>query len=221
MGKIAILVAMGMEAERLTGRIEGLSTETVAKKKFILGKIGQAEVVLHRCGWGMRNAASGVRALAEHYRPDCIVNYGVSGGMMPDIQLGETVVALSSFPCSGKAYKAGIAVPTDEKLAEFAANLLPHARKAPVCTSQGLIVNIKRKLRIAEQSGAVCCDMETYTAAKTANALGVPLLVIRSISDTLKPSSLLAFFKNGALAADIVGAAAELVIKQLGEEPIP
>ena len=216
MKKIAILVAMGMEAEKLLARMEN-----PVGKKFVRGSIGQAEVVLYRCGWGMRNAARGMHALVDHCKPDLILNYGVSGGMQPDIRLGETVVALSSFPCSGKAFKVGIAQPTDQALAELAAQALPGARLAPICTSQGLIVNKKRKARIVAKSGTVCCDMETYAAAMAANELGVPLLVIRCISDTLEPTSLLAFQKNGSLAAEKAAAAVERVIHAMVERNNP
>jgi len=216
--KIAILVAMGMEAAKLTARIEGALPENRAGKKFLCGKIGQAEVVLHQCGWGMRNAEKGTRALVDNYRPDLIVNYGVSGGLVPEIGLAETVIALSSFPASGRRYVGGGAEATDEKLARFAAQLLPHAQLAKISTSLGIIFNKRRKTRVAQKSGAVCIDMETYTAAKTANELGVPLLVIRCLSDTYEPASLLMFFKHGEIAAEKVAADTERVIKALAED---
>ena len=217
MKKIAILVAMGMEAAKLIARIEGAQPESAAGGKFLRGKIGQAEVVLHQCGWGMRNAEKGTRALIEHFQPDVIVNYGVSGGIVPEIGLAETVIALSSFPASGRKYVGSAAELTDEKLARFAAGLLPHAQLAKISTSLGIIFSKRRKTRVAQKSGAVCIDMETYTAAKTANELGVPLLVIRCLSDTYEPASLLSFFKNGAIAAEKAAADTEAVIKALAE----
>ena len=218
MKRIAILAAMGMEAEPLTRGMENLRTEQHADKEFLCGKIGQAEVILHICGVGMRHAAQGVRALVDNYRPDLLLNYGVSGGMMPDMPLGKTVVATSSFPCSGKAYKAGIAEPTDKALAAFAAAILCDTHKSPVCTSQALIINKKRKARIVAQSGAVCIDMESYVIAKITNELGIPLLVIRCLSDTLEPKSLLSFSKNGKAAAEKVAGEVEIVIRKIGEK---
>jgi len=213
--KIGILVAMGMEAGKLISRIEGAQPESAAGKKFVRGNIGQAEVLLHQCGWGMKNAEKGVRALAEHFKPDVIVNYGVSGGIVPEIKLAETVVALSSFPASGRKYVGNAAELTDQSLARFAAGILPHARLEKISTSLGIIFNRKRKTRVADRSGAVCIDMETYTAARTANELGVSLLVIRCLSDTYNSASLLAFAKNGEIAAESVAKDTEAVIKAL------
>ena len=211
MKNIAVLVAMGMEADCLIKRIEGAQKDG----RFLRGRIGQAEVTLLRCGWGMRNADKGLRALVDHCHPDVVVNYGVSGGLVPEIGLSETVVAASSFPASGKAYQIGIAESADETLADFAAHLIEGARVAPVSTSLGIIVNKRRKARVAEKSGALCIDMESYAAAKAANELGVPLLVIRCMSDTYEPASMVMFFKNGRAAAEKVAAETELVIKEL------
>ncbi|MCL2512825.1 MAG: 5'-methylthioadenosine/S-adenosylhomocysteine nucleosidase [Oscillospiraceae bacterium] len=213
MKKIAVLAAMKMEAGCLIGRMESAKTEKTAGKKFYLGKIGGAEAVLRQSGMGMRRAEKGARALIENYKPDALILCGVSGGLTPDIRLHETVIATSSSPCPGKAVKTGAAVKTDEKLADFAAKTLKHAKKAPAATSRGLIVRKKRKARIAAAFGAACIDMESYAVAKTANEAGVPLLIIRAISDTFEPSSLLAFHKNGKQAAEKAAAGVEAVAR--------
>ena len=217
MKKIAMLVAMNMEAAKLISRMEGLRHEKTAGRKFLCGKIGQAEVVMYICGMGLRRAAIGARALVESYQPDMLVNYGVSGGLVPGLGVGDTVVVTSSCPASGKAYRTESAVPMDEGIAKFAAQVLPDARVAPAATSIGLILNKRRKARLVAKTGAVCIDMESYAAAKTARALDTPLLVIRCMSDTLEPESLLHFFKNGDMAAEKVGAETETVIKKLAE----
>jgi len=210
---IAVLAAMGMEAARLRERIE--NAEPMAPRgKTVRGAVGAAAVILHRCGWGMRNAARGARAVIENYHPDALVLCGVSGGLLPNIRVGETFIASSAFPAWGKAREA---FATDAKLADFAARVLEGARQSPVATSRGLILRKKRKLGVVLQSGAACIDMESWAVAKTAQEMGVPLLILRAISDTYRPSSLLAFFKNGALAAEKAAADTEAVLKKLAE----
>ena len=218
MKTIAILVAMPMEAAPLLKRMDGTASEKIAGKKFLRGRIGGAEIVMYICGMGMRKADIGARALIASYKPDLLLNYGVSGGLVPEMGLSDTVVAVSSCPASGKAYRTESAAATDAALADFAALALPGAKKGPLATSIGIIVNKKRKARLVAKTGAVCIDMETYAAAKTARELGVPLLVIRCMSDTVEPTSLLHFFKNGADAAEKVAADVETVIKKLAEE---
>ncbi|MCL2508695.1 MAG: 5'-methylthioadenosine/S-adenosylhomocysteine nucleosidase [Oscillospiraceae bacterium] len=212
MKKIAVLVAMSMEESYLVKRIEEQKPETVAGAKFLHGRIGEAEVILHRCGWGMRNADRGARALIGHAKPDALILYGVSGGLVPDVRVADTVAAVSSFPAFGKVRKAEN---TDARLTGIALRVIPEARKAPIATSIGIILRKKRKAKIVAESGAVCIDMESYAVAKAANEMGVPLLVIRSLSDTLEPSSLLEFFKNGRVAAENAAAGVEAVIKSI------
>jgi len=217
MKTIAVLAAMGMEAAPLIKRMEGARPERAAGRRFLRGTIGQAEVVLHTCGMGMRKAARGAKALIKNYQPDVIINYGVSGGLAPGMEVGDTVVALSSCPASGKAYRTEGAVATDERLTDFAVRVLPGVKKGPAATSLGIILSKKRKARLVAKSGAVCVDMETYAIAKVSRELGTSLLVIRCMSDTVEPASLLSFLKNGAMAAGKVAAETERVIKALME----
>ncbi|MCL2106984.1 MAG: 5'-methylthioadenosine/S-adenosylhomocysteine nucleosidase [Oscillospiraceae bacterium] len=217
--KIAVLVAMGMEADCLIKRIENARTEKAGGRTFLRGTVGSAEVVLYRCGWGMRRAADGARALIGYARPDALLLYGVSGAIVPTLRIADTVVAEASFATWGKAFAAGLSQPTDETLANFAAGVLGEAQKAPVATSVGVILRKKRNARIAAASGALCTDMESYAVAKAAAELDMPLLVIRSISDTFERISLLAFLKNGKIAAERAALDTETVIKALAENP--
>ena len=215
MKKIAVLVAMGMEESMLVKRMEDSKPEKMGGRAYLHGRIGETEVILHRCGWGMDRSEKGARAVIDAYQPEALILYGVSGAIVPELELSDTVVATSSFPASGKHAKGGKAVPTDEKLADFAVQVLQGARKAPVATTQGVVINKKRNDRFAETSGAVCSDMESYTVAKVAREMGVPLLVIRSMSDVVKRSSLLLFFKHGRAAAEKAAKDTETVIKEL------
>jgi len=205
MRTIAVLAAIGMEAAPFTRRMENTS----ADGKFLRGNIGKADVVLHRCGIGMRNADKGARALVGHAKPDALILYGISGGLIPEIQLHEIVIGTSSA-CKERAEDL------DRRLADIAAQALPGARAAPLACTRTVTVRKKRKTLLAG-SGAVCVDMESFAAAKAAREKGVPLLVLRSISDTFQPVSLLAF-KNGKIAAETAAFAVETVIKALSNE---
>ena len=211
MKQLAVLVAMGMEAKPFLIKIKDKAIQKIDGKKFIVGMIGDKQVAVHICGMGMRKATKGADALIKHFAPEAIILYGVSGGL-GDIALADTVVATQSFPCFGKAWTAGIAVTADEGLTDHAASLL-EAKKAVVATSLGLIFNKKRKARIIQRSNAVCIDMESYAFLTVADKAKVKAVVIRCISDTEEPKSLLSFFKNGKIAADkVVGEVERLIL---------
>ncbi len=212
---IAVLAAMGMEEAKLSGRMESRTKTTVGGLAFTCGTIGGAKIYLYRCGWGMRNAEYASRAVIKALQPDLLILYGVSGGMIEDIHIGDIVVATSYFSASEQQ---GAAVATDKAPVELAEKVLPFALFAPLATSKGLMLNKKQKARVVAESGAVCIDMESYAVAKTARTLGTSLLVIRCISDTLQLKSLLSFFKNGNIAANKAAEATEAVIKALANE---
>lgn len=206
MKQLAVLVAMGMEAKPFLAKIQDKTMQKIDGKKFAIGRIADKQVALYKCGMGMRNATKGAQALIKHFAPEILILYGVSGGL-GDISLAETVVALQSFPCFGE----GVVAKADKELADFATTLLG-AKKAVVATSRGLIVNNKRKERIIQRSRAVCIDMESYAVLTATNNANVKAIVIRCISDTKDPKSLLSFFKNGKIAANkVVGEVEKLI----------
>jgi len=71
--------------------------------------------------------------------------------------------------------------------------------------------------RIASACGAAAVDQESYAVASAAREMGVPLLIIRSMSDTYDNSSLLGFFKYGPISAEKVAREAETVIRKFSE----
>ncbi len=213
MKNLAILVAMSMEARPLLAKIKDKTIHKIKGKKFVVGKISGKQIVLHRCGMGIGNATKGARALMTNFAPDTLILYGVSGALA-DAQLAETFVATQSFLCSGKAYQKGESASADKELAQCASSLLG-ASKAVIATSKGLILNKKRKAHIVECTNAVCIDMESYAVLSVANKAKVKAIVLRCISDTKEPKSLLSFFKNSKIAINKITNEVEQLILNL------
>jgi len=90
---IAVLAAMNMEAKHLVSRMENPRSVKVAGRRYTCGKIGEVEIVLHQSGMGLEKAEAGARALMENFQPEALVLFGMSGGIVPDIELYETVIA--------------------------------------------------------------------------------------------------------------------------------
>jgi len=214
---VAVLAAMGMEAKHLISRMDNPQTTKVAGKKFTYGTIGPAVVVLHRCGMGLDKAEAGARALIENFQPDVLILFGMSGGIAPEIELYETVVASAVYPAWMDDW---VAAPTDGALAALAAELIEGARLAPVATGDRMTWRKSDYDRISSACGAVAVDQESYAVAMAAQEMGVSLLIIRSMSDTYENTSLLGFFKYGPISAEKAAKAAESVIKQLAEREI-
>jgi len=211
---VAALTAMEMEAKHLIDRMEAPLPMKVAGKAFTRGQIGNIEIVLHQCGMGLDKAEAGARALMENFQPDVLILFGMSGGIAPGVELYETVIADAVFPAWKDDWTA---IPTDEALAALAAQALPDARRAAIATGNKMTWRKSDYDRISQACGAVAVDQESWAVAKAAQELGVPLLIIRSMSDTYDNSSLLGFFKYGPISAEKAAADAETVIRKLAE----
>lgn len=210
---VAVLAAMDMEAKHLVSRMDNVRPVKIAGKKYTLGQINGTEVVLHRGGMGLDKAGAGARALME-FQPDVLILFGMSGGIVPGVGLYETVIASAVYP----AWKGDwVAVPTDEALAALAAEVLGDARLAPIATGDRMTWRKKDYDRISQGCGAVAVDQESYAVAEAAEELGVPLLIIRSMSDTYDNTSLLGFFKYGPVSAEKAAEDAAAVIEKLAE----
>ena len=211
---VAVLAAMGMEAKQLIERMENPRTVQTGGKRFTRGRVGPVDIVLHRCGMGLGKAEAGVRALIETFQPDVLILFGMSGGIVPEIGLYETVIADCVYPAWEENDRA---IVTDWTLAALAMKVLEDARFAPIATGNKMTWRKSDYDRISQTCGAVAVDQESYAVALAAEELGVSLLIIRSMSDTYDNSSLLGFFKYGPVSAEKAAKDTETVIRHLEE----
>jgi adenosylhomocysteine nucleosidase len=94
--------AMPAEVERLAGRLEHGSMETVGGWTVWLGAIEGYPVVVLKTGKGAANTAAATAIAVERYHPVAIVNLGTAGGHDPalhvfDIVVGQESVNLGAF----------------------------------------------------------------------------------------------------------------------------
>ena len=211
---IAVLAAMNMEARHLVSRMENPRSVRVAGRKYTRGRIGKAEVVLCQSGMGLEKAGAGARALIEAFQPETLVLFGMSGGIVPEIGLYETVIAQSVYPAW---IEDGEAIATDETLAALAAQVLEGERTVAIATGEKMTWRRSDYDKIASACGAAAVDQESYAVANAAREMGVPLLIIRCMSDTYDNSSLLGFFKYGPVSAEKAATDAAAVIAHLDE----
>jgi len=210
--QVAVLAAMNMEAKHLISRMDDAYERKIDGKNYTLGTIGDIDVVLHQSGMGLDKADAGARALMENFQPDVLVLFGMSGGIVPEMGLYETVIAHEVFP----AWKDDwVSIKTDNDLAVLAMNILEDAVISNIATGDKMTWRKSDYDRISQACGAVAVDQESYAVAKAAQEASVPLLIIRSMSDTYDNSSLLGFFKHGPISAEKAAQDTAAVIKEL------
>ncbi len=196
MDKIGIIVAMGSEFQLVESLFESEEEEKAGAYRFVRGKIGSKEAVLMQAGIGKVCAAVGAVEMIGRFRPECILNTGVAGGIdeklrVMDIVVGGEVAYHDVWCGEGNEIGQVQGMPSRYPGAE---NLLQAVRsvKTDVALWEGLICSGDRF--ITERSAlegikrdfpeGLAVDMESGAIAQVCHIYGVPFLSCRIISDT-------------------------------------
>ena len=149
-------------------------------------------------GRGVRAVAGGGRAdllesrlMAALDGADAILSIGLGGALDHALQVGDVIIGAEVLR-PRKRWE------TDPAWRARLIDRMPDARLGPVYGSDEMVLNAMDKAKLHGKGGAVLVDMESHVAAKVAAARGLPLAVIRVVSDTAAvslPSAVMAGVK--------------------------
>ncbi len=112
---------------------------------------------------------------------DGLISFGTAGGLAPQVPVGTLIVADAVVDSSGRRFET--AVDWRKRLVgslENEGNLL----EGTVFGSETALTTPSAKTALYDATGALAVDMESHEIAAAANESGVPLLVVRAVSDT-------------------------------------
>jgi len=127
---------------------------------------------------------------------DCLVSFGIAGGLAPELEAGTVVV-------SGEVVfdrcRCMVEPPYRRQLTEFARSI--GAVEGPVLGAGSVLATQIEKQQAWGATGALAVDLESAIVARTAMALGIPFIVLRTIADTarrdLPPVALIPLRRDG------------------------
>ena len=194
--KIGIIIAMDKEFRRISELLDGLKVEIDGGRKFVTGRLGDNELVLHQCGIGKVNAAIGASEMIRRYNPDLMVSTGCAGGGRTDMEVmdivASTELAYHDVYCGeamGKtAYGQVQGMParytSPSELVEKAKSVSPRVHAGLIVTGDWF-VDSKEKMReiVGHFPEAAAVDMESAAIAQTCHIYGIPFISFRVISD--------------------------------------
>ena len=90
---VAILGAFDEEVAILETQLVAPKAHTIEGIQFLSGTLNEQKVVIVRTGVGKVNAAMTATLVIEHFRPNWVIFTGVAGGLNPDLQIGDVVIA--------------------------------------------------------------------------------------------------------------------------------
>ena len=151
---VAILGAFDEEVAILEAQLVDPRAHTIEGIQFLAGTLNEQSVVIARTGVGKVNAAMIATLILEHFQPNKVIFTGVAGGLNPDLQIGDIVIAqktaqhdlgrlesadLENFgvrnPINGK--RNPVFFPADPGLLQIAETVIADIKLNPFQTPQG------------------------------------------------------------------------------------
>ena len=217
MKKLGIIGAMTVEVETLKQQLSDLKISTRADMEFYEGVLAGCPAVVVMCGVGKVNAAMCVQILCDCYGVTHIVNTGVAGSLCAELDIGDFVISQDAmyhdFTVAPLGYEVGQVpglpvrtFPADEMLMNAAMAAAQqvhpdHARIGRIASGDQFVAGKEQKMQIIADTGALCTEMEGAAIAHAAWRNGVPVVVIRAISDKADDSAEMDYPTFEAIAA--------------------
>lgn len=200
---LGVIGAMSVEVEILKNAMEHIYVTRIAEMDFYKGTLSGVHVVVVQCGVGKVNAAMCTQILCDRFGVSHIVNTGIAGSLIQELDIGDIVVGVGAvhhdFDCTAFGYAMG-EIPgmpdvflADNNLVQYAskaAGIVNPGRHWRGCVASGdQFISRKDAKRRIIQSGVYCVEMEGAAIAQTAYRNRVPFVIIRAISDKADDSA--------------------------------
>lgn len=173
-----------------------------------VGKIGNHDVCLLKCGIGKVNSALNAARAIRAFDPELVINSGVAGGADASMKVGSLLVATEAAyhdVWCGPGCGYGQIQDMPQRFS-MDASILEKCRLIPGADDFrfGLIASGDRFISTAEEIRAIkslypdalACDMESASIAQVCRILNVPFIVIRVVSDTPGQADNLSQYKD-------------------------
>ena len=224
---IGIICAMEFEGQKIKSSMQEIKIQKISSINFYSGELHGMSCVVAAGGVGKVNAAVCAQTMILKYRPGFILNIGVAGGLLEDMQVCDVVISRAAVQCDvdttalgdPKGFISTIEVtylPCSRRLADLIlkdAALKDASMHYGTLASSDQFIADKNKLKqVKADFGAIACDMETASIAHVCYMNNVEFLSIRAISDNInRENSHLDYEKFKAKSAEKV----YMIIKDL------
>lgn len=201
---VAIIGAMDDEISEIKSRLH--YSRTVKQNDFtvVIGRLGKFRIILAKSGVGKVAASTTTQFLIDKYKPDYLINIGIAGSVSDNLKAGDMIIAekmvqhdfdVTAFGCPRGYIDNGIEPdkPTifysDKKLVdsfkqEFKSRMNSPIVIGTVATGDIFVNQEKLKKQIRDEFSALAVDMECAAIAQSARKNNIPLVVIKTISDS-------------------------------------
>ena len=206
--KIGIIAAMPEELLHLTQNLDRTQEVQVLGNTYYTGTVGKTEVVLVQSGIGKVMSAMSVAVLADHFQVEAIINTGSAGALAEGIAVGDVVIAdklayhdvdVTAFGYAyGQMAQQPLYFESDKnfvaKIQESLSQLNQKWHLGLIATGDSFVAgNDKIEAIKSHFPEVLAVEMEGAAIAQAAQALGLPFLVIRAMSDNANHEASISF----------------------------
>ena len=206
--KIGIIAAMPEELAYLIQHLENAGQEKILDNTYHTGKIGAVELVLVESGIGKVMSAMSVAILADHFQVDAVINTGSAGAVASGIAVGDVVIAdklayhdvdVTAFGYDyGQMAQQPLYFESDKKfislIQESLSKLDQTWHLGLIATGDSFVAGEDKIRAIKEHFPQVLAvEMEGAAIAQAAQALNLPFLVVRAMSDNANHEASVSF----------------------------
>ena len=148
-------------------------------------------------GVGELAAAAATELLIYAYNVDMVVNFGVVGGLTADMAQTRTCIVekivhydfdlsqIDQVPAGQYPGYKDIFIPTSPELLKKALETEPSLKPVICASADKFVGTTEGKKKLHELYGAEICEMEAAAIALTCNRCNVPLISIKTVSDSI------------------------------------
>lgn len=201
MNTLGIIAAMQEEMNEIKKIMNNVQEKTIYELKFYEGTINNKNIVLVESGVGKVNAARTTQVLIDNYKIDAIINVGSAGSANQELQIGDIVIGktlvqhdfdITAFGHpKGYISNVGERIKSDENLIKSMEQTIEKLQNKEFKIKIGTIASgdifctePKMKGKIRDKFNADAIEMEGAAIAQVCKLDNMPILVIRSISDS-------------------------------------
>lgn len=183
-------------------------------------------LIIAKSGEGELAAAAAVQHLISKYNVDMVVNFGVVGGLTPEMSKARTCIVdrvvhyqfdLSEIDPVKAGQHTGyddIYIYTDRTLYRKALSLYPNLVSVTCASGDRFVGKAEDKQALHRDFKADICEMEAAGIALTCDRSKVPYLMIKTVSDGITGGAE-EFLQEVDRSADICLGIADSIIKSL------
>jgi len=230
--KIAILGAMKEEITPLLEYYKTYETVEYGQNTYYLVKQDTTEIVIANSKIGKVFAALTAASLIQYFNCEMILFTGVAGGINPALDIGDMIIAdklcQHDLDITAFGHPYGY-VPGGKVFLEPSKELINLVQEVAndnnlqltvgtIATGDQFIADSDKKDFIAKTFNADALEMEGAAVAVVCEALNIPYVVIRSISDTANGSADMDFDTFLEKAAHNSAKLMQKIIKKIGDK---